>query len=141
WDYFQYDDALRTIKALRRLKNDTTLYAFQAGVIMEDKHQLREALAEYINALAGEDSAPEQAANEARARKRLVTLSRRPGVWEQIVFAFNQKRRQTGNWEFIWQYVDFLNDEKRWPAASSLLHHEIARSDSQPFLRRARDLF
>jgi cellulose synthase operon protein C len=141
WDYFQYDEALRTIQALRRQSNDETLFAFQAGVIMEDKHQLRPAVAEYIKALAGGDSEDARVADIARARKRLVTLSKRPGVWEQIGFAFNQERRRNDNWEFVLEYVDFLDEAKRWPVASALLRQEIARRDSQKFLRRARALF
>lgn len=141
WDYFQYDDALRTIRTLRRQTNDETRYAFQAGVILEGKHQLREALAEYVKALADSDSDSERVADIARTKKRLVTLSKRPGIYEQIVAAFNQEHSRTNNWEFIWEYVDFLNDAKRWPEASTLLHEEVARQDSQEFLRRARDLF
>jgi tetratricopeptide (TPR) repeat protein len=141
WDYFQYDDALRTIKALRRQTNDDNRYAFQVGVILEGKHQLRDALSEYIKALADNDLDSERAQDIARARKRLVTLSKRPGLYEQIAAAFNQERARNNSWEFIWEYVDFLNDAKRWPAASTLLHQEVARQDSQQFLRRARDLF
>jgi cellulose synthase operon protein C len=141
WDYFQYDDALRTIKALRRQTHDESLYAFQAGVILEDKHRLGAALTEYIKALGDNDAQAERVSDIARARRRLVNLSKRPGVFEQIVFAFNQERRRRNDWEFIWEYVDFLNDAKRWPAASALLRQEIARQDSPQFLRRARDLF
>jgi tetratricopeptide (TPR) repeat protein len=141
WDYFQYDDALRTIKALRRQTNDESLYAYQAGVILEDKHQLSAALTEYIKALSDNDSQAERVSDITRARRRLVTLSKRPGVFEQIAFTFNQERRRNNSWEFIWEYVDFLNDAKRWPAASALLRQEIARQDSPQFLRRARDLF
>jgi cellulose synthase operon protein C len=141
WDYFQYDDALRTIRTLRRQTNDETLYAFQAGVILEDKHQLREALTEYIKALADNGTDYKRVGDIARARKRLVTLSKRPGVLEQIEAAFNQERRRNDNWEFIWEYADFLNDAKHWITASTLLRKEILRSDSQKFLRRARDLF
>jgi cellulose synthase operon protein C len=141
WDYFQYDDALRTIKALRRQTNDKSLYAFQAGVILEDKHQLSAALTEYMKALSDNDSQAERVSGIARARRRLLTLSKRTGVWEQIVVAFNQERHRNNNWEFIWEYVDFLNDAKRWPTASALLRQEIARQDSTQFLRRARDLF
>jgi tetratricopeptide (TPR) repeat protein len=141
WDYFQYDDALRTIKTLRRQTNDESLYAFQAGVILEDKHQLSAALTEYLKALSDNDSQYERVSDIARARRRLVTLSKRPGVFELIAFAFNQERRGNNSWEFIWEYVDFLNDAKRWPTASALLRQEIARQDSTQFLRRARDLF
>jgi len=141
WDYFQYDDALRTITELRRQTRDENRYAFQVGVILEGKHQLRDALTEYIKALADSDPDSERATDISRARKRLVTLSKRRGVYEQIVDAFNQQRGQNNSWEFIWEYVDFLNDAQRWPAASALLQEEIARQDSPQFLRRARDLF
>ncbi|HEX6045892.1 MAG TPA: tetratricopeptide repeat protein [Pyrinomonadaceae bacterium] len=135
WDYFQYDDALRTIENLRRRMNDPTLYAFQAAVILEDKHQPREALAEYVKALANEDE------DVPRARRRLVTLSKRPGVYEQIVAEFNKQSRGEHGWEFVWEYTDFLNDSGRWPAASAVLRAEVTRSDSSAFLTRARDLF
>ncbi|HEV7683050.1 MAG TPA: hypothetical protein VGO68_13055 [Pyrinomonadaceae bacterium] len=141
WDYFQYDDALRTIRTLRRQTNDENRYAFQAGVILEGKHQLRDALAEYIKALADDDSESERAADIARTKKRLVTLSQRPGIYEQIVAAFNDERSRNNNSEFILAYVDFLNDAKRWPEASTLLNQEIAQQDSPKFLRSARDLF
>ena len=140
WDYFQYDEALRTIKTLRGQQHDETLYAFQTGVILEDKHQLPAALAEYVNAL-GNNSESESGADIARARKRLITLSKRPGTYEQIALAFKQTPRRNNSWEFILEYADFLDAAKRWPSASALLRAEISRTDSQPFLRRARDLF
>ncbi|HJS22961.1 MAG TPA: tetratricopeptide repeat protein [Pyrinomonadaceae bacterium] len=139
WDYFQYDDALRTIKTLRREMDDPSLYAFQAAVIMEDKHQPREALAEYIKALAANSDYYEP--DVARARRRLVTLSRRPGVHKQIVAAFKRERSRNDNWEFVWEFSNYLNDAGRWPEASSLLLDEVSRSDSSAFLTRARDLF
>ena len=138
WDYFQYDDALRTIQTLRARMNDPTLYAFQAGVILEDKHQLRDAIPEYIMALA---STEYDDGDGARARKRLVTLSKRKGVHEQIVAAFKKERSRNQDWEFVWQYSNFLNDAERWPEASALLRNEIQRSESSAFLKRARDVF
>ncbi|HMB30135.1 MAG TPA: hypothetical protein VKS99_18630, partial [Blastocatellia bacterium] len=38
WDYFQYDDALRTLASMRRRMNDQTLYAFQTAALLEAKH-------------------------------------------------------------------------------------------------------
>src|SRR5260370_38780071 len=86
WDYFQYDDALRTIKALRRQTNDESLYAFQAGVILEDKHQSSAALTEYIKALSDNESQAERVSDIARARRRLVIISKQPGGRERDVF-------------------------------------------------------
>ncbi|HEX3250693.1 MAG TPA: tetratricopeptide repeat protein [Pyrinomonadaceae bacterium] len=136
WDYFQYDDALRTIQTLRRQMNDPGLYAFQAAVILEDKHQLRDAIPEYVKALTSDDYA-----DGARARKRLVTLSKRAGVHEQIVAAFNRERSQNHDWEFVWDFANFLNDADRWPEVAALLRSEVSRSNSSMFLTRARDWF
>jgi Flp pilus assembly protein TadD len=138
WDYYQYDDALRTIHTLRQQEKDEALYAFQAGVILEDKHQLREALTEYVRALATTDYYD---ADTYRARKRLVTLSKRPGVSDQIAAAFIQERRRNRSDSFVLDYADFLDHAKRWPEASRLLRDELAHSNSQDFLRSARSLF
>ena len=138
WDYFQYDDAFRTIHALRKQTNEETLYAFQAGVILEDKHQLRAALTEYVRALATTSYFDE---DTWRARRRLVTLSKRPGVSNQIAAAFIQERRRNRNSYFVLDYADFLDHAQRWPEASRLLRAEVSRTDSQEFLRGARSLF
>jgi len=137
WDYFQYDDAQRTIKTLRRQMDDPTLYAFQAAVILEDKHQPREALSEYIKALANSEYYD---SDVVRARRRLVTLSRKPGFYEQIAAAFKRERRNN-TWELVWEYANFLDDAGHWAEASSLLRDELSRSDSPTFLNRARGLF
>ncbi len=138
WDYFQYDDALRTIETLRREENDPTLYAFQVAVILEDKHQLREALPEYIKALGYSYYFD---ADTARAKRRLVTLSKRPGVYEQIDAAFKSERSRNNDWDLVWQYADYLSDAGRWPVAAALLRQEVDRSDNRSFLTAALDFF
>ncbi|OLE55473.1 MAG: hypothetical protein AUG51_03165 [Acidobacteria bacterium 13_1_20CM_3_53_8] len=142
WDYFQYTDALNTIKRLRRQTNDQTLYAFQAGAILEAEHKLPEALGEYMKALNEDEEDDERAADQRRAGRRLVTLSQRQGIFEKIALAFNQERQRRGAQPgLLLGYADFLRDAKRWPIASRLLRDEIKQSDSQHFLERARDLF
>jgi tetratricopeptide (TPR) repeat protein len=138
WDYYQYDDALRTIHALRKQKKDESLYAFQAGVILEDKHQLRAALNEYVRAL---NSTAYYDPDTYRARNRLVTLSKRPGVSNQIDAAFVEERKRNRDDNFVLDYADFLDHAKRWPEASRLLREVVARSNSKDFLRYARNLF
>ena len=138
WDYFQYDDALRTIHTLRQQTKDETLYAFQAAVILEDKHQLRDALSEYVKALRSSDYFEE---DQYRARKRLVTLSKQPGVSNQIAAAFIQERRRDSNDGFVLDYADFLDHVQRWPEAARLLRDAVASSNSEDFLRGARSLF
>ncbi|HJT27928.1 MAG TPA: tetratricopeptide repeat protein [Pyrinomonadaceae bacterium] len=138
WDYYQYDDALRTIHTLRRQAKDESLYAFQAGVILEDKHHLRAALNEYVRAL---DSTGYYDSDTYRARNRLVTLSKRPGVSSQIDAAFTQERRRNRADSFVLDYAYFLDHAKRWPEASRLLRDTVARSKADDFLRYARNLF
>ena len=137
WDYFQYDDALRAIHALRQQTKDETLFAFQAGVILEDKHQLREALTEYVRALATRDSYEDK----YRGKRRLVKLSKQPGVFDQIDAAFIQERRRNKDDWFVLDYAEFLEDAQRWPEASRLLRNEVARSNSLNFLQGARHQF
>ena len=137
WDYFQYDDALRTIHTLRQQAKDETLYAFQAAVILEDKHQLHEALSEYVKALLSDSFENDS----YRAKKRLVTLSKQPGVSDQIAAAFVQERRRDNNDNFLLVYADFLDHAQRWPEAARLLRDAVAHSNSEDFLRGARSLF
>src|SRR6185437_11229238 len=102
-----------------------------------DKHQLPEAIPEYVRALANSDDYQDA----ARSRKRLITLSKKAGVHEQIVAAFNRERRRNHDWGFVWEFANFLNDAGRWPEAAHVLRDEVGRSDSAQFLTRARDWF
>ena len=54
WDYFQYDDALRTIKISREKFGDETLYAFETGAILEAKIE-NQAIGEYVKAFGNRD--------------------------------------------------------------------------------------
>lgn len=142
WDYFQYDDALRTIERLRRETHDETLFAFQEGAILEAEHKLPEALSEYMKALDDDEQDDVRAADQRRARRRLVTLSKRPGVAQQIEIAFKRERQRRGATSgLILSYADYLSDAEMWPRASTLLHEEVEQSASQHFLERAREIF
>ncbi|NOT61919.1 MAG: hypothetical protein HOP19_17020, partial [Acidobacteria bacterium] len=138
WDYYQYDEALRVLRAWRRLRNDDTLYAFQVGAILDSQHQTAAALGEYVKALdqAGDDF--------YNVRKRLTTLARRKGIAPQLHAAFlreaarsNHERRAA----LTLGYVDVLARLERWVEAAPLLRNETARSASSDFLESARDSF
>ena len=64
WNYFQYDDALRTIEILRVKFADETLYAFEAGAVWESKHETTRAIGEYVKALGA------KATKKIRKRKK-----------------------------------------------------------------------
>jgi cellulose synthase operon protein C len=136
WDYFQYDDAMRTINRLRDNFQDKDLYAFQMGAILEAKHRTHEAIAEYVKAL------DENEEDYRGARRRLLTLYKRPGIPEELARAFNRElssRRKRS--PLVLGYVDLLRRSKRWDIASAILKKEVNLSSSQDFLDRARDIF
>jgi tetratricopeptide (TPR) repeat protein len=136
WDYFQYDDALRVLRAMRNQMSDRRLYAFQVAAILEAKHQTGEALAEYVRAL--DQSSPDY----ARARRRLKTLYQRKDVPQQLRAAFQTELVRAKDREsLVLGYVELLHDVEKWDEAAALLKREVALSRSQAFLDRARELF
>jgi tetratricopeptide (TPR) repeat protein len=148
WDYFQYEDALRTIKELRARLGNETLYAFQAGAILEARHETRAALAEYVKAIAVDETEDSEVSFETfqdqwRARHRLETLYKRPRVPAELDQAFQKERaRRKGEaQELILAYAELLKEADEWKRAAALLRREVTRSNSQDFLVQANSLF
>lgn len=136
WDYFQYDDALRVIRALRKQKRDESLYAFQVAAILEAKHRMGEAVAEYVKDL------DENAESHARAKRRLAALHGRKGFPAMIGAAFRREMSRTRDRESLaLGYAGFLDEVERWGDAAAILKGEAARSRTQSFLDEARDRF
>ncbi|MDX2029981.1 MAG: tetratricopeptide repeat protein [Blastocatellia bacterium] len=136
WDYFQYDDALRVLRALRRQKRDESLHAFQMGALLEAKRETGAAIAEYVKEL------DESAENHGRAKRRLATLRGRRGVPAMIDAAVRRELARARDREALTLgYIAFLDETGRWPEAAALLRSEAARSRSQSFLDAARDWF
>lgn len=144
WDYFQYKEALDTINTLRRETGNHTLYAFQAGAILEARRRLPEAIVEYVQAL--DENAPEH----WRARRRLAQLFKRPGVPEQITAAYERQRQQTLEIErpsdarraaLTLGYARLLRDAGHDEASSQLLTREVAQSLDHVFIERVYQLF
>lgn len=136
WDYFQYDDALRTLASMRRRMNDQTLYAFQMAALLEAKHRTDEAIGEYVKAL------DENCDDYWRARRRLTTLYAREGVPRLLRAAFGLELGRTKDRESLTLgYVELLKSLDEWKEAAPALRREVARSRSQDFLDRARDHF
>jgi len=72
WDYFQFDDAMRTIEAGRKRLGDNTLGGYEAGAIRENQRDYTKAIDEYLRAALSGD--------EGRSRSRLLRLARRPDL-------------------------------------------------------------
>jgi tetratricopeptide (TPR) repeat protein len=141
WDYFQYADALRTIEQLRRQLNNPSLYAFQAGAILEAQHKTADALGEYVKALDFYNSDYADVMDSDRAKRRLVKLYRREGIPAKLQLAFTRERaRRRDSSSLALAYADLLSDAGERQHAAALLKQEIARSDSSEFLNSARNI-
>jgi len=139
WDYFQYNDALRVLKLIRRQKQDDTLYAFQVAAILETQHKTTEALAEYVKDLHPHSH------NYRRAKARLKILSARKEVPQQLRQALNAQLARTRDADqrdgILLGYVYLLNDLERWPEAAPLLKRQVQVSHWEGFLDDAQELF
>ncbi|MCS7079764.1 MAG: tetratricopeptide repeat protein [Chloracidobacterium sp.] len=135
WDYYRYDDAVRTLRALRERSGDDTLYAYQLGALYEERQQRDLALAEYMAALAV--AGPER----AKVIERLAVLSRRKGFPGRIEAAFRARLAKQSTPALILGYADFLKAAERQDAAFALLAREAAQRDDIPFLEAVRDEF
>ena len=106
WDYFQYDEALKTIETTREKFADNSLYAFETGVIYEAQHKENQAIGEYVKALAVWDEDRNQ---KEKAKKRLVYLSRKtPEILPAIDAAFIKEKRSNRDEYLSLGYAEFL---------------------------------
>jgi tetratricopeptide (TPR) repeat protein len=138
WDYFQYDEALRVLRAWRRMRNDETIYAYQIAAILDTQHQTAAALAEYVKAL--EPGTPDH----WRTRQRLQALSRRKGIPAQLHAAWLQEAARSDNARrdaLTLGYARLLVELDRWPDAAQLLRREMMRSTSADFLSEVQTYF
>ncbi len=138
WDYFQYEDALGVIARLRERVHDLSLYAFEAGAILEAMHKKEDALTEYVKAL--DFNGADYESND-RASRRLAKLYKREGVPARLQVAFERERaRRADGSSLVLAYAGLLRDAGARPAAASILKHEVARNDAREFLVGARDI-
>ncbi|HWW76229.1 MAG TPA: hypothetical protein VNZ44_12580, partial [Pyrinomonadaceae bacterium] len=134
WDYFQYGDALEIIRRLRRETGDRSVYAFEAGAILEAEHRLPEAVAEYVKAL------DEDAPAHARAERRLAVLFKRPGIPELTAAAYARALSDNPSGITL-GYAALLKEAGRRADASRVLAAEVGRSVDADFIERARAKF
>lgn len=133
WDYYRYDDAIRTLQTLRQRRSDDTLYAYQLGALYEERQQRDRALNEYLTALGG--------AEREQAIERLAALSRRKDGPPAIEAAFQARLAKQGTPELILGYAEYLKRAERRESSLDLLAREAARRSEIPFLEAVRDEF
>jgi tetratricopeptide (TPR) repeat protein len=144
WDYFQYADALRTIEITREKFADETLYAFEAGAILEARQKTPEAVAEYVRALdAGRDETQKD-----KALERLTILADREKgdapagkALERIVDdAFSKERAKRAEGAFLaLGYAEFLFKIDRVSKAENVLRRAVRETRDRDFIEAAKD--
>ncbi len=139
WDYFQYTEALETIKKTREKFADDSLYAFETGAIYEAGQREKQAVREYVKALGakGEDERQKE-----RSKKRLVYLMKKtPEIFLSIEAAFAAEKRG-GNSDYLsLGYAEFLQETKRETQAEKVLNQEISNSRDEEFINEARGFY
>lgn len=127
WDYFQYDEALKTIKDYRIKSNNPTIYAFQVGAILESQDKQNEAISEYLNALENDDG---------NAQKRLKVLAKNQDVFNQINTIFQHQKKS--DWKTL-RFADILRDLEKENHANDILLNQIKQSNDSDLLESAED--
>ncbi len=139
WDYFQYDDALRVLKTIRRQKQDDSLYAFQVAALLEAQHKTDEALTEYVKDLHVHSP------HYRRAKARLKTLFARKDMPQQLRQALNLQLARIRNADerdgIVLGYAFLMNDLQQWEIAAPLLKRQVTTSNWPAFLNNAQELF
>ncbi|MEW6732620.1 MAG: hypothetical protein AB1489_14925 [Acidobacteriota bacterium] len=136
WDYFQFDDSIRTIKLYRDSAGDQTLLAYKMGAIYEGKGKWSEAIAEYVSVLS------ETGEGRQTVIKRLVQLTPRRDFAQVIARNYQQRiAAQPDNWMLTLGYSDYLREAGKEGEADSLLREQVARRTEIEFLEAARDIF
>jgi len=138
WDYFQYDDALETIKNLRRKYSDDTLYAFETGALYEAKHEQNQAIAEYIKALAATDGEENQ---KFKAVNRLSVLALRSKEnTRRIEAAFANRKAENADYIAL-GFAAYLFKTNNYEKAENILSKAIDNSSDQIFLTDVHDFY
>ncbi|HEX9928606.1 MAG TPA: tetratricopeptide repeat protein [Pyrinomonadaceae bacterium] len=140
WDYFQYEDALRTIKSLRSKQGDETLYAFEAGAILEAQHDKARAIGEYVKALDGNANDEKQ---KRKSIKRLTVLAvKEPQLATAIESAFEAEKRKRKDSGFLaLGFAEFLTKIKQSKKAESFLNQAVRQSADKEFIEAAGEFY
>ena len=150
WDYFQYDDALRTIEKLRRKYSDNSLYAFEAGAVYESRQKENEAVAEYVKTFGASDdeSRKEQALNRLVFLFKRETNRANDKNYAANVFvgkvnaAYSNEAGQRRDASFLTLgFAEFLSQTVGMDRAEILLNRAVADSKNVEFIEAARDFY
>lgn len=138
WDYFQFDDALKTIRILREKAKNENLFAFQTGAILEAKNEPKAAIGEYLKALDETDNEDDR----RRAKRRLKQLFGKPNLAPEINAAFAaQHRNARSPFRMTFNFADALFQMNRQNEAVNLVLRQIENENSKENLLEAKQFF
>jgi predicted Zn-dependent protease len=114
WDYFDFENALRTLGKGREHLGNQDLYSYEAGAIYENQRDYPKAIGEYLKgALAAPDSS---------AESRLLQLARRPKLRDLVDQATGKIVAAPGpSMTAVHLRVKVLEAQSRNPEVESLL--------------------
>lgn len=136
WDYYQFEDAARTLEALRASVKDPTLYAYRLAAVYDSNRDMARALPEYVRALAVPGGDRDSAA------ARLSELARDPATFARIKAAHEAERASaTGRWQLTLGFADFLRAIDATGEAVGVINREAGASEDAAFLEEARNRF
>lgn len=75
WDYYRYEDALRTINEARQRFAAPSMFAYESGAILENQHEYSRAIREYARGAVSQPGSSAQTGSNAE--RRLLALARR----------------------------------------------------------------
>ena len=136
WDYYQFDEAVRVFKELRNVTGDQNIYAYRLGAVYEGKGDMDSAIAEYVKVLS------EPGDGRDTVAKRLAQLSKRAGLAEKIIAAYqNARAARPTDWQLVIGYANYQAESDRQAEALATLRKEVSQSSDVAFLESVRDLF
>lgn len=135
WDYYQYEEALKTIEKTRAALKNKTMFAFEAGSIRESLGDRTGALREFISALKD----PEK---EYQSRGHLVRLAKRANDPAMFDSAFREVAARTNNDPRLTvTYGEVLDASGRTAEGERLILDGVASTNDAGLLREAREFF
>jgi Flp pilus assembly protein TadD len=129
WDYFQFDEALRTINNGRRRLNNGSLAAFEAAVIHENQRDYGRAIDEYVRGALSEE--------DERSKGRLLRLARRPALASLVEQRVTAAAANREDLKAVDLRVAMLESQNRRAELETFLANLVNRTSSPEVLARA----
>ena len=126
WDYYDFSNALRLLNDGRVKLHNPAIYSYEEGAIFENERDYAKAVAEYLRGAQG---------NDARARRRLLELARRPKLHDVMESATSPLAAgDSPDLEAVKLRIDVLDAQSRPKDVEQLLSSLAARTNSLELL-------